>query len=359
MESVRTNGQSLANSELISVIVPVYNVESLIERCVGSILRQTHNQLEVIIVDDGSTDRSFEVCSRIAKDDSRVRLVKQANGGVSAARNSGLALASGDFITFVDSDDWIDADFLEVLLGLIKQTNADIALGGIRHVDSHFSPQNFDGNGEFKDDRVLSREQALDSLCRRSIPNQMTVWAKLYRRHCIDGMRFPTARRLAEDEFMAHRLLIRSSAMAITEKSHYYYWQHPTSLTGVIPSESTLTNSLDAFLDRMVLIKREGMSAIWPLALEQAVEKHIALSRLYWRGLPNLALSWSSTTYQGRTRFTLIRNLIVSGRPRSTIVRSLLRLTFPRLTQAAMQVGHSLRRGIKSLRSDIKTSATG
>lgn len=122
---------------LISVIVPIYNVEQYLEECCDSILSQTYTNIEVILVNDGSTDNSLAIASRIAAKDERIVLVNRENGGLSAARNTGMLHASGEYILFVDSDDWIEPDCLELLFGNIRQYGADVSCCHAQYVDEH------------------------------------------------------------------------------------------------------------------------------------------------------------------------------------------------------------------------------
>ena len=118
----------------ISVIVPIYNTERYLSECIDSIIRQTYRNLEIILVDDGSTDKSFTICNNYAMLDERIQVVHQANQGVSAARNNGLSRASGDLISFVDSDDTLDDDMYELLVRVIEEYNADIVHCGYKHI---------------------------------------------------------------------------------------------------------------------------------------------------------------------------------------------------------------------------------
>lgn len=122
--------------DLISVIVPVYNVEEYIEKCLDSIINQTYKNLQIIIVDDGSPDNSGKICDEYAKKDNRITVLHKENGGVSFARNIGLQNATGNWVTFVDSDDWIENDYIEQLLIIAKQDNADVVLCGYNRVNN-------------------------------------------------------------------------------------------------------------------------------------------------------------------------------------------------------------------------------
>jgi len=125
----------MENTPLLSVIVPVYNVEAYVARCVESILNQTYKNLEVILVDDGATDASGAICDTFAAQDPRVRVIHKENGGLSSARNAGLETATGEYITFVDSDDWIEGDALEKLLAATLEHQVELVVGGRYDVD--------------------------------------------------------------------------------------------------------------------------------------------------------------------------------------------------------------------------------
>ena len=116
--------------ELLTVIVPVYNVERYLVQCVDSIINQTYKELEIILVDDGSTDASGRICDEYATKDQRIKVIHKVNGGLVSARKAGLTVANGNFIAFVDSDDWIDADMYEQLLGEMIQSDSDILASG-------------------------------------------------------------------------------------------------------------------------------------------------------------------------------------------------------------------------------------
>ena len=120
----------MMNCPLVSIIVPVYQVEKYLEKCLGSIIGQTYGNLEIILVDDGSTDHGPAICDRYQTEDSRIQVIHQANGGLSHARNVGLAAATGDFISFVDSDDWIEPQMIDALMSALQETGADIAVCG-------------------------------------------------------------------------------------------------------------------------------------------------------------------------------------------------------------------------------------
>ena len=209
----------------ISVIVPVYNAEEYLERCVNSILRQTCPDLEVLLVDDGSRDSSGAMCDAFAAQDSRVRVLHQENSGISAARNAGLSQAKGDYIGFVDSDDWIDPDMYESLYALCREYEADIAECSYRNVFHDEIREERENCGKIE---ILSPVQAMENLVdyRRCRP---TVWNKLYSWKVAVNIRYPEGK-LHEDEFVTPLYYLAAQKIAVTDQSFYNY-EHRNSLS--------------------------------------------------------------------------------------------------------------------------------
>ena len=174
--------QNQDEADLISVIVPVYNVEKYLDRCMKSILQQTYHRLEIILVDDGSTDASAAMCDAYARRDSRIRVVHKQNGGLSDARNAGLELAAGDYIGYVDSDDWIEPDMYEYLLENALKYQADIAVCG--RVERYVDKEVVRGFSEIE---VLAREPALKYLLQNDLL-QNYAWDKLYKQELFQDL---------------------------------------------------------------------------------------------------------------------------------------------------------------------------
>lgn len=177
--------------DLISIIVPVYNMEQYLERCINSIWQQTYTNLEIILVDDGSTDRSPQMCDDYAGKDSRIKVVHKQNGGLSDARNAGLAVASGDYIGYVDSDDWIEPDMYERMYGACVEHDAQVAVCRYAQVYKDHVIQG--GN-----DQVTAFER--EELLRIYIGGHddyiiyNSVWSKLFARELVEGVMFPKGR---------------------------------------------------------------------------------------------------------------------------------------------------------------------
>lgn len=213
--------------DLISVIVPIYNVEPYLDRCVKSIVEQSYDRLEIILVDDGSPDNCPALCDAWAERDSRIKVIHKTNGGLSDARNAGLAAAAGDLICFIDSDDWIEPDFLSALYHAMEQTGAEIAECATQYVaeDGAVIRTRKAASGP------LDRTEALRRLVLEDGVYQ-TVWNKLYRREAVQGIPFAVGK-TNEDEFWTYQVFDRINKLATVETPLYNYFQRGTSIIGV------------------------------------------------------------------------------------------------------------------------------
>ena len=172
--------------EKISVIVPVYKVEKYLKRCVESIVQQTYQNIEIILVDDGSPDRCPEMCDEYARRDARIKVIHKSNGGLSDARNAGLNIASGDYISFVDSDDWIEEDFIEILYKNMKKENADISIIGYTLIWESGRKKRFTSDDEYY---VFDKEDAVRELLKQQ-KFQCMVCQKMYRKSIFRSIIF-------------------------------------------------------------------------------------------------------------------------------------------------------------------------
>ena len=236
--------------DLISVIVPVYQVEEYLDRCVQSIVDQTYTNLEIILVDDGSPDRCPQMCDEWAKRDSRIRVIHKENGGLSDARNAGMQAASGTYIAFVDSDDWVSERYIERLNQAIGHTGAKMAACGVRFVDDEI--QNVGLRGEDPTFQVLSAEQALSEQGWNRI--RAVAWNKLYHRSLLEGEEYPVGK-YHEDEFFTYRIVDKAGRVAFVEDELYCYYQRP----GSIMHEFTMKrlDALEAYMQRLHLLEEK------------------------------------------------------------------------------------------------------
>ena len=209
---------------MISVIVPVYNVEKYLERCVKSIVAQTYKDLEILLIDDGSTDKSGKMCDDFQQTDSRIKVFHKQNGGLSDARNYGIEHSSGEFISFVDSDDYIDEKMLETLHRLITENDADLAVCSAMDV---FEGKEVTQVKEIKDFNLNKVESYKYMLRGDGIPSACN---KLYKRQTVGNVRFPVGK-LYEDGFFTPQILKKVEKTAVTSKPMYYYFRRADSIT--------------------------------------------------------------------------------------------------------------------------------
>ena len=209
---------------LISVIVPVYKVEPYLKKCVDSILGQTYRNLEVILVDDGSPDNCPAICDAYAAQDKRVRVIHKENGGLSDARNAGLDVATGDYIGFVDSDDWIEADMFEYLLRGMLGNNAQISI--CREITIWEFSLEIKGDDT---DSVYSNAEALRLLFNDQLENY--AWNKLYKASLWDNVRFPKGKNF-EDILTIYKTFEQADRICFLHEGKYYYLIRPDSISG-------------------------------------------------------------------------------------------------------------------------------
>ena len=206
-------------TDLLSVIVTAYNIGGYIERGVKSVCAQTYRNLEIIVVDDGSTDDTGALCEKLALEDSRIRVLHKENGGPSEARNAGIAIAAGSYIGFVDGDDWTDPDMYERMLGAMREQAADIGICRYRQVHRTYTVD------ESRDRVVVFRgQETLQQYVQetREYAIQNAAWNKLYKREILTGIDFPTGR-WYEDIMFTTRVLGRSECCVYLDMACYNY----------------------------------------------------------------------------------------------------------------------------------------
>lgn len=253
----------------ISVIVPFYNVEKYLNKCLESLITQTYKNLEIILVDDGSTDGSTKIAERFSLRDTRIKLVYQENGGVSAARNAGLEIASGQWIGWVDADDWIEPDMFEYLICGAVENNADIAV--CSRYECYREHSVFKG---WEQDIVLNTEGALELLLRNETM-QNYLWDKLWKRSLFNGLQFPEGRTF-EDIAVMHLLFMRAKRIACLHEGKYHYVQRPGSIVG----DTSLTGRVNHYIAAMT--RYEDMKESWPWLCPQLTGQCVAAAVNIW-----------------------------------------------------------------------------
>lgn len=270
-------------SDVISVIVPVYNVAAYLPECVDSILNQDHAALEVLLIDDGSTDESGAICDAYAAKDSRIRVIHQKNGGAAAAKNAGLRAATGEYLCFVDSDDYLEPNVYGYMLSVLKSSEADAVQFSFRDLYRNRA-----------EDRILcSGRQILDNkeyLLR--FPKDWTcalLWNKLYKREIFEGVFFEEGHKI-DDEYFTYQGFLHSCKVAMDERVIYNYRRRASSvMASPEAGERRILDCLDAIIkrrDRVIQVYPElkkafdesYVDAIWYLSENPAsTEKTIQL----------------------------------------------------------------------------------
>ncbi len=242
----------------ISVIVPIYNVEEYLNKCLDSILHQTFTNYELILIDDGSTDSSSQIADEYAVKDDRIRVIHKKNGGLSDARNYGLDKATGKYICFIDSDDWIEETYLEELLHLAKEQEADIVIcdylknSGDISVTQPAEP----------DIVIQSGTDAIDNIYGSRYGEYVVAWNKLYRKEIFDNLRYPVGM-IHEDEAIFGEIFCRASKVVRTERILYNYRTNNSS--SIMSSEFSIKrlDIIKALEMRMGTFTRQGLKGYY------------------------------------------------------------------------------------------------
>lgn len=310
----------------VSVVVPVYDVEDYLEQCLTSVLDQTHENLDVILVDDGSTDGSGALCDAFVQRDPRVRVVHQENRGLSAARNTGLSMADGNLVTFLDSDDWWDATFVATLVeALAQHPEAGTAVGGFRRVPGEAS------STPTATLRVYSVDETLQLFAGQHHTLLTISCAKLFRRDVLDGIGFPEGR-LHEDEFTTYRFLGRAPSVVVPEHL-YLYRQRPGGIASQTLTPERLLDAVEAADQQERDFRAWGhpVAAAW--AGDQALRKRLRLIRL---------LASAGRTTEARRQEAMLSAAVRADhdQPHPLAVRALRQLA--RMSPRAAAIGFDL-----------------
>ena len=238
---------------MISIIVPIYKVEQYLKRCVDSLINQTYRNLEIILVDDGSPDRCGEICDEYAKNDSRVKAIHKPNGGLSDARNKGLDVATGDYVMFVDSDDWLDLVTCEAIIKVATKYDAGLVVFGVKNV--------YD-NGHYKDflprcDGPISKTESIKALIYNIPQSGIFNYAcnKLYSKELFNELRFEKGR-LAEDQGLTYKLIHYANRVAICREVFYNYYQRDGSISKRKFNPKQIVDRTTLWMERLEFIKK-------------------------------------------------------------------------------------------------------
>lgn len=234
--------------DLVTVIIPIYKVEQYLNRCVDSVLSQTYFNLDIILVDDGSPDRCGEICDSY-KNDSRVRVIHQDNKGLSGARNAGLEIAKGEWVTFIDSDDFVANNYVECLLSLCYKYSVNVSqCGVVRGKESVFSEESEETKERKWDFHILYSSSGREY--------RTVAWAKLYKLFLFDSLRFPEGK-INEDEDTVFKVLYNAGEIAITNQHLYYYYMSSESILRS-PRKKMRFDVVSIYDDRINFLTNKG-----------------------------------------------------------------------------------------------------
>lgn len=209
----------------ISVIIPIYNVEKYLEKCLKSVVKQTLKDIEIICINDGSTDKSLEILKNFAQNDNRIKIINQKNSGPSIARNKGIKCAQGEYVSFIDSDDYIDLDFLEKLYNSAKKYDADIAVGGIKRIRKY----------KWKYHLKINTSEVTENIDRKflicDVPDKCYVWNKIYKLSELNKNNLMFEENVYfEDRCFTAQALVYLKRLVTVPDIYYNYWTNPKSI---------------------------------------------------------------------------------------------------------------------------------
>lgn len=243
----------MAFNELISVIVPIYNAEKYLDTCIRSITRQTYDDIEILLVDDGSNDSSYEICKKWENNDKRIKTIRQENGGVAKARNTGIENATGNLLLMIDSDDYVSPDMIKFLYDGYIQNGADIVICDYEQ-------------GKSRDHLFVCDDYKYECVCFETIMNRMyadghdalrfiSPWGKLYKKDLFNETKYPEGK-IFEDIYITHQLLYKANRIVITDQKLLYYYRHEDSIMhkpfhlGKLDYLQALKERIDFFMNK-------------------------------------------------------------------------------------------------------------
>lgn len=256
--------------ELISIIVPVYNSNAYLEKCLNSLINQTITNIEIIVINDGSKDNSLEIAKNFAKRDSRIKVYNKENGGLADARNYGINMAKGQYIGFVDADDYVNEDMFEILKNMIKENNSQIAICGWYLVEN----ENIRTCNFKSEELALNSEQAIDMLLNH-VSFDNFACNKLFCRSLFENIEFPKGK-LLEDVSVMYKLIGKAKKIAITSKPLYYYVLHQNSIT------SNLYNQVNTEAFNVFIIRKNELLKTYPKLSKKIKSNYFTISKMYF-----------------------------------------------------------------------------
>lgn len=272
----------MSNKELVSIIVPIFNTAEYLRECLDSLKNQSYENLEIIMVNDGSTDNSAAICKEYCEKDNRFSLIEQKNQGLGASRNIGLEHASGEYVCFVDSDDYVHEKYVEILYENLNKYQTDISMCSYMR----FRYGKIENVEVMNRCSILTKYQMLKDITTTGPNNRsepiVISWNKMVRMNIIKHLRF--VNKYHEDEYMINELLLKVTNAVSTEAILYFYRQRPDSITGIKNRESIRhMEVLDAIYNRITIFLEAEFADIFPNMLYSCFENSTAV---YYSLLP-------------------------------------------------------------------------
>ncbi len=256
-------------ADLVSVIIPVYNTDKYVSRCLDSVIKQSYSKIEIIVVDDGSTDNSLKICEEYCEIDKRIRIIQKNNGGLSSARNAALDAINGEFVSFIDSDDIVSLDYISSLLGLIKKYDADVSVCDENRFIEKNGERIYLGSPYKKVNKILCQtpEEGLYSYITQTLYDA-SACMKLYKSCLFANVRYPVGYN-HEDIGTTYKIYCKSKRIVFTPSQMYFYFQRQDSIIHENKSIKLKKNLQDGI--KMTEMQRDDVVACYP-ALRIATE---------------------------------------------------------------------------------------
>lgn len=296
--------------DLISVIVPCYNVEQYIDKCIECITRQTYSKLEIILVDDGATDGTGKKCDEWALKDYRIKVLHQENKGLSGARNAGIDASSGKYLSFIDSDDMIAADYVETLYNCIIDQGAPMAQG---RSENFFKEEDIESFNSTFDSKVMTGIDMCHALMSSYHKGWGIVMTKMFDRRLFDDIRFPQGK-IHEDEYVVYRLIWKAEKIAVSDRIVYYYRsRREGSITHSSYSLSRLA-AIDARKERCEFFRQKGQQMLYEDAVMSLCRAQVSnLSKLKASDVPDKEKSIKTITGELKQNLSKVRGFTTVG----------------------------------------------
>ena len=299
-EKILSQIEEYEKRELISIIVPIYNVENYLRQCLDSILNQTYQNFECLLINDGSPDNSADICREYVEKDSRFKYFEKENGGLSDARNYGIRQSKGSYLTFVDSDDWLENDALQQLYDALKKENADISIGRYNCYDESrcqylFYDSNPDDSLEVIEGKEIINREGLEEMRNG---NWTVAYLKLFKRELLENLPFPLGK-IAEDTYWTWKVLLKASRVVYLNS--YIYW-YRVGLTGTLSdiwSEKRMYDEIEAREEKLAILSSLNYDLtnhilIYKNRLQRVIakleEQNMQFTEIYRRMMEKLSL---------------------------------------------------------------------